>query len=275
MIDNVLNNADKDTMRPDRWDRWHAADGRTSLIRRSRPTKSILLDANPGAIEVDLASSALLIVDMQNDFLEQEGWFAKDREQDVEPLKSVLDSINTLSATFREHQAPVIHLNWGVRADTANLPANTLDKANACGTQIGYGDKSQNGRVLVDGDWGSRSIDAIDVANTDFQVSKHRLSGFRDNELDQMLRRLGVTTLFFTGVNIDRCVFATLMDGCFQGYDAILVEDACQTTSPTYVRDAILYLVRLLYGFTVEATHILEAVNGQLPTLQTYKGNTK
>lgn len=269
MIENVFTNTDEKTEHPVLWDRWHVSEGHMSLVRHSRPAQPVSFEASPEPIEINLASSALLIIDMQNDFLAQEGWFAADRGQDVEPLKRIVEPINTLSSAFREQQAPIIHLNWGVRADTANLPANTLDKSSACGTRTGYGDKSQRGRVLVEGDWGSQSIDAIDIADTDFQVSKHRLSGFRDNELDQILRRLGVTTLFFTGVNIDRCVFATLMDGCFQGYDAILVEDACQTTSPAYVRDGILYLVRLLYGFTAEAEHILKAINGQLPASHT------
>lgn len=272
MIENSFNNADNKIGRPKLWDRWHAVEERTSLVRHTNMPCPVSFEANPEPVEVNLASSALLVVDMQNDFLEQEGWFADVRGQNVEPLKSVLEPINSLSAAFRENESPVIHLNWGVRPDTANLPANTLDKANACGTKTGYGDAISKGRVLVAGDWGAQSIDAINIADTDFHVSKHRLSGFRDNELDQMLRRLGVTTLFFTGVNIDRCVFATLMDGCFQGYDAILVEDACQSTSPAYVTDAILYLVRLLYGFTAQAAHILEALNGQRQTPQTFKG---
>ncbi len=256
------------------WDRWHADEIRTSLVRPARSTIPISFDANPDTIEVDLATSALLIIDMQNDFLDSKGWFADDRGQDVEPLKSVVVPINSLASAFRETKTPVIHLNWGVRADTANLPANVVDKASGCGANTAYGDAAQMGRILVDGDWGSKSIDAIVVAETDIHVSKHRLSGFCDNELDQLLRRLGVTTLFFTGVNIDRCVFATLMDGTFQGYDAILVEDACKTPSPEYVSDAILYLVRLLYGFTAKATPILEAISGQIPTPQTSQGDT-
>lgn len=275
MINSVLKSAGENVgSRSATWDRWQAKDGRTSLVRSARDIRPISFDANPETVEVDLATSALLIIDMQNDFLEPQGWFASARGQNVEPLKSVVDPINALAAAFRDNSAPVIHLNWGVRADTANLPANTVGKANSCGTQVGYGDITDMGRVLVQGEWGAQSIDEIDVAEGDFRVSKHRLSGFRDNELDQLLRRLGVSTLFFTGVNLDRCVFASLMDGCFEGYDAILVEDACQSPSPDYVSDAILYLVRLLYGFTAKAAPILQAIYGQSPTPPISKGDT-
>lgn len=252
--------------RSDIFDRWQAESGCTSLVRAERKIKRVRFAANPEVIEIDMAASALIIIDMQNDFLDPKGWFAHDRGQDVAQLLSVLEPINALSAAFRACDTPVIHLNWGVRADIANLPANVADKASGCGQAIGYGDQSQMGPVLVAGDWGSRSIEAIDIAPTDFHVNKHRLSGFCDNEFDQLLRRLGVTTLFFTGVNIDRCVFATLMDGSFQGYDPILVEDACQTPSPEFVSDAILYLVRLLYGFTAQSKDILSAIAQQLTT---------
>lgn len=259
-------NSDGGTARSNLWDRWNGREGHTSLVRPVRTSKKVYFEALPEPIEVDLAASALIIIDMQNDFLDPNGWFAKYRGQDVSALLNVIDPINALATAFREQKAPVIHLNWGVRSDIANLPANVADKASGCGSRIGYGDKSQMGHVLVEGDWGSLSIEPIVIEDSDFRVSKHRLSGFCDNELDQLLRRLGVTTLFFTGVNIDRCVFATLMDGSFQGYDPILVEDACQTPSPDFVSDAILYLVRLLYGFTAKSEQILAAIRSQIPT---------
>lgn len=272
MVDSKQQNTQTRLERDTPWDRWHAEGVRTSLVRPERKINAITFDANPDTVEVDLATSALLIIDMQNDFLDQRGWFADNRGQDVEPLKAIVEEINSLSSVFRKSNTPVIHLNWGVRADTANLPANVVDKASGCGAHTAYGDNARMGRVLVDGDWGSQSIDAIIAEPTDIHVSKHRLSGFCDNELDQILRRLGVTTLFFTGVNIDRCVFATLMDGTFQGYDAILVEDACQTPSPGYVSDAILYLVRLLYGFTAKTAPIVQAITNQMSTSTKSKG---
>lgn len=251
-------------------DRWVAPPGGTSvsLIRPARPSKPIGFDALPKPLDVDLSRSALLIIDMQNDFLATEGWFATIRGADVAPLHGIIGQINALSAAFRVSGTPVIHINWAVRSDGANLPANVLDKGSYCGAQPGYGDAIGSGRVLVAGDWGAQSVPAINRAPGDIDVRKHRLTGFRDNELDQILRRLDVTTLFFTGVNLDRCVFATLADGCFNGFDAVLVEDATTTVSPPHVTDAILYLIRILYGFTAQATDILTAISktkGQTP----------
>jgi len=115
-------------------------------------------------------------------------------------------------------------------------------------------------------------VAGLDVASSDLVVHKSRLSGFKDTRLDQVLRRRDVTTVFYAGVNIDRCVFATLMDGAFEGYDPILVEDAAATASPAPVREAILLLVRQLYGFTARTADILAAAQTLLATAAPTQG---
>lgn len=242
-------------------DRWASDGARVNLVRPEQPVRAVEISAEPQSLRLDLARTAVVVVDMQNDFLHPEGWFAADRGADVAPLAALAPGINALCDAARASDLPVIHLNWGVRADVANLPPNVLDKASRCGTARGYGDPGPHGPVLVAGSWGAASIEAIRTSPGDIHVSKHRLSGFRDNELDQILRRLGVTTLIFTGVNLDRCVFATMTDGCFQGFDGVIVEDLCGTPSPAYVGDAILYLTRLLYGFTTTSAALIPALS--------------
>ncbi|MEM6712205.1 MAG: isochorismatase family cysteine hydrolase [Pseudomonadota bacterium] len=254
------------------WDRWSAAPDGVQLARPVRARRLARFEAEPEPVTVDLSTSALIIIDMQNDFLHAEGWFAQVRDADVTPLWEPITPINALAQAFRQAEAPVIHLNWGVRSDAANLPANVVDKASRCGRQIGYADAMEHGPVLVAESWGARSVDGIETAPSDYHVFKHRLSGFRDNELDQLLRRLGVTTLFYVGVNLDRCVFATLMDGCFQGYDAILVEDACATASPEPMARSILELIHMLYGFSAQSVAIIAAIEAHLaPKTSTQK----
>ncbi|MEP2639895.1 isochorismatase family cysteine hydrolase [Roseobacter sp.] len=244
-------------------DRWTPLDegAAVSLLRPAPMPQPVRFAAEPKLVEADMARCALMIIDMQNDFLNDRGWFATSRNADVSCLSDVVGQINALSGAFRQIGSPVIHINWAVRPDAANLPANVLDKGSDCGARASYGDQIGSGRVLVDGDWGAQSVPAIDTAPNDISLGKTRLTGFRDNELDSILRRLGVTTLFFTGVNLDRCVFATLADGCFNGFDAVLVEDATTTVSPPHVTDAILYLIRLLYGFTAKSKDILAALS--------------
>lgn len=248
---------------PGRRDSWSQDASVTDLVRPVIPPQPVQFDALPDALRIDMARSALIVVDMQNDFLKADGWFSAVRNADVAPLSKIIPRINLVSEAFRRCGAPVIHLNWGVRADLANLPPNVVDKGSSCGAIAGYGDTIASGDVLVEGSWGASSVPEIEQASTDISVAKSRLSGFQDNELDQILRRLGVTTVFYTGVNLDRCVFATLMDGCFQGYDAVLIEDATSTVSSKEVVDAITGLIRLLYGFTTHSEALLKALATQ------------
>lgn len=242
-------------------DRW-TSDGMAVSLQRNRPAlRPVRFAAEPESVVVDMARAALIVIDMQNDFLDPDGWFATARGVDVSPLSAVIGNVNALSRAFRTVGAPVLHVNWAVRPDAANLPANVLDKGSSCGARPGYGDETDSGRILAAGDWGAQSVAEIETTPTDIHVGKHRLTGFRDNELDSILRRLGMDTLFFTGVNLDRCVFATLADGCFGGFDAVLVEDATTTVSPPYVTDAILCLIRLLYGFTTHTAELLPALS--------------
>ncbi|TVP69414.1 MAG: cysteine hydrolase [Rhodobacteraceae bacterium] len=233
--------------------------GLADLSRRRKPARRIEISAAPDPVLVDLARSALIIVDMQNDFIDDAGWFAAMRGVSCAPLRAVGPRINALSRALRAQGAGIIHLNTGVRADLANLPAGAIARADDLGRRAGFGFARAEalGPVMVAGHWGAQSHPEIERAESDITVLKTRYSGFRDNELDQILRRLDVTTLFFAGVNLDRCVFATLIDGAFQGFDPILVTDACATPSPPATCTAILELVEMLYGFTTTTENIL------------------
>lgn len=240
-------------------DSWRRDGDRISLVRPARAPLPADLPARPGPVQLDLSRTALVVVDMQNDFLDPQGWFPADRGVDPKPLRAIVPQINAMAEAARAASVPVIHLNWGVREDGGNLPANVRGKGSNCGASRGYGDEGPHGPILVEGSWGATSLGSIAMGSRDIHVSKHRLSGFPDSTLEGILHRLDVTTLIFCGVNTDRCVFATLADACFRGFDAILVEDACATPSPPHVTDAILYLVQSLYGFTTDAEDIRTA----------------
>jgi nicotinamidase-related amidase len=96
-------------------------------------------------------------------------------------------------------------------------------------------------------------VDGLSFDPNDIHVAKYRMSGFWDTPLDSILRNLGATTLLFAGVNLDRCVLCTLQDANFLGYDCIVLEDCCATTSPDYCAAATLYDVRQCFGFVASA----------------------
>ncbi|MBY0277113.1 cysteine hydrolase [Candidatus Binatia bacterium] len=221
---------------------------KVSFVRPRRPQRAATLAATPHPVEIDLAATALLVIDMQNDFLHPQGWSAA-RGMDIAPVRAVIPAIERCTKIARRADVPVIWINWGVRADHANMSASFVGHARgASGMTYGDPSPSGHGRILVRDEWGAATIDELTVDRSDLLVHKHRLSSFWDNELDSILRQRGITTLLFAGINTDRCVFTSLQDANFLGYDCVLLEDACATTSPDFVRDAVLYLVRLTHG---------------------------
>lgn len=244
-----------------------------SFVRRPVRQRIVSVAADGVPVEIDLNTTALIVVDMQNDFCHPEGWFAG-KGTDITPITAVIPRINVLADVVRTRALPVIWLNWGVRADRANLPPIFVEKGGHNGSPT-YCDPapSGRGRILVRDDWGAATMDAMSVTAGDLIVHKHRLSGFWDNELDSILRLRGVTTLIFAGINIDRCVFSTLQDATFLGYDCMLVDDCCATVSPDYVRDAILFLVRQLHGVVTTSDAVFTAFGQPEPASQTPSNN--
>ncbi|MBM3408152.1 MAG: cysteine hydrolase [Betaproteobacteria bacterium] len=240
---------------------WRSDGRRTSLVRHAPRPRPVQLDAAGDAIEFDLARSALVVIDMQNDFCHPKGWFGQ-RGVRLAPMRKPIPVLQQLLPAWRGAGAPVIWLNWGIRADRLNLPASILFKGKRTAEAVGYADRSpeDRGQSLVRGHWGAQVVDELAVLDTDITVHKHRLSGFWDNELDSLLRGLDVRTLFFAGVNTDRCVFSSLQDAGFLGYDCILLADACSTPSPAYVTRAIHMLVRQLHGFVAQSFDLIAAL---------------
>ncbi|MDM0079465.1 isochorismatase family cysteine hydrolase [Variovorax sp. J31P179] len=233
-----------------------------SFVRKAREPRPLLIaDAAPQAVEIDLARTALLVVDMQNDFCHAEGWFAQ-KGLGTQAARKPIPVLQALLPAWRDAGGAVVWLNWGIRADKRNLAPTVQFKGKRTADGVGYAEHSplDHGPSLVQGSWGAQVVDELSVAPSDISVHKHRLSGFWDNELDTLLRQQGITTLLFTGINTDRCVFSTLQDANFLGYDCVLLQDACSTPSPAYVTKGVLYIVQLLHGFVASAASLLDAL---------------
>ena len=240
---------------------WTLSDGSVSLVRRSSRPRPVQIDARPQGIEIDMVRSALLVGDMQNDFCHPQGWFGQ-KGIDVKPMRRPIPMLQRLLPAWRAAAAPVVWLNWGVRPDRLNLSPLVQFKGKRSAAGVGYAERSPRDRGLsvVAGEWGAQVVDELPVEPADITVFKHRLSGFWDNELDSLLRQQGITTLLFAGVNTDRCVFSSLQDAGFLGYDCVLLTDACDTPSPAYVTRAVHFLVQQLHGFTASAEALLSSL---------------
>ncbi|MHB8190571.1 MAG: cysteine hydrolase family protein [Ferrimicrobium sp.] len=240
---------------------WEVSEKEVSLIRERRPVRAVRISASPQLLELDLAATALIVVDMQNDFCSLGGWLDEIGVDVGEPTR-VIPHINQVSTALRLVDTPVIWLNWGNRVDRANLPPGVLHVYNSDGASIGIGDPLPRSRsaVLQSGSWSAALADTLVSAEGDIRVDKYRMSGFPDTELDGILRNLRVTTVLFAGVNVDQCVYATLVDAANLGYDVVLLRDCAATTSPAYCVEATHYNVAQCFGFVADGSELVDAI---------------
>lgn len=237
---------------------WRVDEARVSLLRGATTARPLTIHDKGRAITFDLARTAMVVVDMQNDFCHPDGWLAH-IGVDVAPARRPIGPLNRLLPALRKAGAPVVWVNWGARPDRMNLSPALLHVYNPSGAGVGIGDPlpKSGDPVLQAGSRAAAIVDGLEVDPADIHVAKHRMSGFPDTPLDSILRNLAVDTLLFAGVNLDQCVMCTLQDANFLGYDCLLVEDCCATTSPGFCTEATLYNVRQCFGFVTEGAALI------------------
>lgn len=231
------------------------------LHRPEFPGKPAAIAAEPTAITLDTSRTALIVVDLQNDFCTPGGWLHS-IGVDVSVLAPAVDRTRSIVPVARAAGIPVIWLNWGNRPDQANLPPGVRHVYDPAGVGRGIGHvlPGTDSGVLLKDSWGAALVDGLTVEATDIAVDKYRMSGFWDTPLDSILRNLRVDTLLFAGVNSDQCVYSTLIDAACLGYDVVMLADAAATTSPAFCHEATLYNVRLCFGFTATTADTLAAL---------------
>jgi nicotinamidase-related amidase len=239
---------------------WRVSKTEVDLVRRPSEPRALTLEATPQTVTLDLGRTAILVIDMQNDFCHRDGWLAH-IGVDVTPARTPIRELSRTLPALREQGVPVLWVNWGNRPDRLNLSPSLLHVYKPTGEGIGIGDPLPNSgaHVLEQGSWSAAIVEELACDPADIHVAKYRMSGFWDTPLDSILRNLGVTTLLFAGVNLDQCVLCTLQDANFLGYDCILLEDCCATTSPDYCVAATLYNVRQCFGFVASAKSLFDS----------------
>lgn len=206
------------------------------------------------------AQQALVIVDMQNDFLEPGGW-TDASGLDYRRCREALPGVKRALEIARERDLWVVWVYWSNRPDLRNLGAPTLYSFKHRPSQKGIGEQLEHGPVLTQGSWGASmpgELQAL-MSEDDIHIEKVRMNGFFGTHLDQVLRTQGIETLLFAGVNIDQCVTSTMEEAYFRDYNVVLLEDACATSSPDYCREAVVFNTRNCWGFSMTTEQLAAA----------------
>ena len=169
-------------------------------------------------------TTALLIIDMQRDFLDPEGYIAR-TGVDVRGLRAIIPNVRRLLDAARAKGTRVIHTREGHRPDLSDLPAVKARRAAGAGAAIGS--MGPLGRLLVRGEPGHGIIPELEPLANESVVDKPGFGAFYATDLEQMLRVGGVRTLIIAGVTTDICVHSSLREAVDRGFECVTAGDAC------------------------------------------------
>ena len=194
--------------------------------------------ATPFAYPLAPAATALVVIDMQRDFIEP-GGFGASLGNDVSRLVPAIAPIAALLAAWRARGWPVVHTREAHRADLSDCPpAKRLRGA----PSLRIGDPGPMGRLLIAGEPGTQIIDALAPAPGETVIDKPGKGMFWSTELHEQLRWRGITHLVFTGVTTEVCVQTSMREANDRGYDCLIVEDATESYFPEFKAAALAML---------------------------------
>jgi len=240
---------------------WWASATEVNMAMPGPMPAPVTISCAPQNVTLDLKRTAIIVIDMQNDFCAPGGW-VDHIGADFRPDRTPIQPLQKLLPALRKAGVPVIWVNWGNRPDLANMPPNQIHLYKPAGTGVGLGDPlpSNGARVLEKDSWAAAVVDELVQEAGDIKVDKYRISGFWDTPLDSILRNLGIKSILFAGVNTDQCVLHSLTDANFLGYGCLMVEDCCATTSPDFCTEATIWNVKKCFGFVTNSADILSAL---------------
>jgi nicotinamidase-related amidase len=218
------------------------------------------LDAQPFAVEFDPATTALIVIDMQRDFIEP-GGFGASLGNDVSLLQAIVPMTAALIAGFRAAGVPVIHTRECHLPDLSDCPPSKLARGKP---SMRIGDPGAMGRILIKGEPGAGIVEALLPVDGEIVIDKPGKGAFYATSLGADLARLGTKTLVFAGVTTEVCVQTTMREANDRGFDCILAEDATESYFPEF-KAAAIAMIRAqgaIVGWTATTAQIVDALHG-------------
>ncbi|MEM6867371.1 MAG: isochorismatase family cysteine hydrolase [Cyanobacteria bacterium P01_D01_bin.36] len=206
-----------------------------------------------------LSRIALVIIDMQKDFLEP-GGFGEILGNDVSKLQKIVPTVQQLQQTFRNYGLSIVQTKEGHRPDLYDCPPSKKKRGQAQKKDsLTIGDKGPMGRILILGEPGNEIIAPLAPSGSELVISKPGKGAFYNTRLHKVLRTHKISHLIFTGVTTEVCVQSTMREANDRGYECLLVEDATESYFPEF-KQATLEMVRAqggIVGWTATAQQVL------------------
>ncbi|MDQ0083697.1 nicotinamidase-related amidase [Variovorax boronicumulans] len=216
-------------------------------------------EANPFPYEFDVAKTALVLIDMQRDFIEP-GGFGETLGNDVSLLEAIVPATKEALRAWRQAGGLVVHTREAHAADLSDCPSAKRNRGNPT---LRIGDDGPMGRILVIGEPGNQIIEALAPIDGEIVIDKPGKGAFYATGLHELLQQRGITHLLFGGVTTEVCVQTSMREANDRGYDSLLLEDCTESYFPAF-KAATLDMVRAqggIVGWTAPSAALLEALN--------------
>ena len=213
------------------------------------------LHAEPAPIAIDLAETALVIIDMQRDFLEP-GGFGESLGNDVSHLARAVAPCQAVLKAARAAGLVIIHTREGHLPDLSDAPPAKIERGPP---NARIGDPGPMGRILVRGEAGHDIIDALYPIDDEIVIDKPGKGAFYATELEDILMKYGVANLLVCGVTTEVCVNTTVREANDRGYRCIVLSDCCASYFPEF-HEAGLRMIKAqggIFGWVSDSKAVL------------------
>jgi nicotinamidase-related amidase len=221
-------------------------------------TDTVLVPAAPSPFTLAAGKTALIVIDMQRDFL-LPGGFGESLGNDVEQLRKVVPPLAVLLDAARAAGIMVVHTREGHRPDLSDCPPAKLNRG-APSKRIG--DAGRFGRILIQGEYGHDIIDDLAPVDGEPVIDKPGKGAFYATELQDILTGAGITQLLVTGVTTEVCVHTTTREANDRGYECLVVSDCVGSYFPEFQRVALEMISAQggIFGWVAESAAVIEAL---------------
>jgi len=214
--------------------------------------------AEPGPFPLPEGKVALIVIDMQRDFL-LPGGFGETLGNDVSLLQKVVPPLTEVLASARENGLLVIHTREGHLPDLSDCPPAKLQRGKPSQR---IGDVGPHGRILIRGEYGHDIIDELAPIDGEIVIDKPGKGAFYATELGAVLEEAGITHLIVTGVTTEVCVHTTVREANDRGYDALMLSDCVGSYFPEFQRVGLEMVAAQggIFGWVADSTALLQAL---------------
>jgi nicotinamidase-related amidase len=216
------------------------------------------VDALPSPFSFDLDSTALVVIDMQRDFLEP-GGFGESLGNDVSQLRRTIEPLAALMAQWRAAGLPLIHTREGHLPDLSDCPPAKLQRG---APSMRIGDPGPKGRILIRGEYGHDIIDELQPIEGEAVVDKPGKGAFYATELQELLDKDGITSLLVAGVTTEVCVHTTVREANDRGYECLVLADCVGSYFPEFQRVGLQMIAAQggIFGWVAESPEVIAAL---------------